>query len=154
MGLIADSLDMFADAIIFGISLFVIGKETIHKKTVAKISSYFQLTLAAGGMIEVARRFLGFTEIPNHYIMMLVSFFALIGNIISLYLIQKAKAKLEVHIQAGKIFLANDVIINIGVIIAGAFVFFTHSKLPDLIAGSIVFVIVSRGAFRLFKLSK
>ena len=52
------------------------------------------------------------------------------------------------------IFTSNDVIVNIGVIIAGALVYFTHSKIPDLIVGAIVFVIVARGAFNILKLSK
>ena len=106
MGLIADSFDMLADAIIFGISIFVVGKTIGIKRRVAKISGYFQLTLALLGMVEAIRRFLGFTEIPDYKIMMIISSFALIGNVAGFYLIQKAKTKQEVHIKAGKIFLA------------------------------------------------
>ena len=152
MGLIADSLDMLADAIIFGISIFVVGKAISSKRKVAKISGYFQLALAVLGLIEVVRRFLGFTETPNYKIMMIISSFALVGNAVGLYLIQKAKSKQEAHIQAGKIFLSNDVAINIGVVAAGALVLFTASKYPDLIIGAIVFIIVGRGAYRILKL--
>lgn len=152
MGLIADSLDMLADAIIFGISIFVVGKATSKKKKVAKISGYFQFTLAFLGMIEVVRRFSGFTGMPDYKTMMIVSSFALIGNAVGLYLIQKAKTKHEAHIQAGTIFLSNDVVINFGVIAAGGLVLFTSSKLPDLIVGTIVFIIVARGAYRILKL--
>ena len=56
--------------------------------------------------------------------------------------------------KASMIFTANDVIINIGVIIAGVLVYFMQSKYPDLIIGSIVFLIVVRGAIRILKLSK
>lgn len=152
MGLIADSLDMLADAIIFGISIFVVGKAMSKKKKVAKISGYFQFILAFLGMIEVIRRFSGFTEIPDYKTMMIVSSFALIGNAVGLYLIQKAKTKHEAHIQAGTIFLSNDVVINFGVIAAGVFVLFTSSKFPDLIVGTIVFIIVAKGAYRILKL--
>ncbi len=152
MGLIADSLDMLADAIIFGISIFVIGKAICKKKRVAKISGYFQLTLALLGIVEVIRRFLGVTETPDYKTMMIVSVFALGGNVAGLYLIQKAKTKQEVHIQAGKIFLSNDVVINAGVIAAGILVLLTASKYPDLIIGCIVFVIVARGAYKILNL--
>lgn len=152
MGLIADSLDMLADAIIFGISIFVIGKAVSTKKRVAKISGYFQLTLALLGIIEVVRRFIGVAEVPDYSTMMIVSSFALVGNGIGLYLIQKAKTKNEVHVQAGKIFLSNDVVINAGVIAAGVLVLITHSKYPDLITGTIVFAIVARGAYRILNL--
>ena len=152
MGLIADSLDMLADAIIFGISIFVVGKAISTKRKVAKVSGYFQLTLAVLGMVEVIRRFLGVTETPNYKIMMIISTFALIGNAVGLYLIQKAKTKQEAHIQAGKIFLSNDVAINIGVVVAGTLVLITASKFPELIIVTIVFIIVGKGAYRILKL--
>lgn len=84
--------------------------------------------------------------------MMIISIFALIGNAVGLYLIQKAKSKQEAHIQAGKIFLSNDVAINIGVVVAGALVLITASKIPDLIISTIIFIIVGRGAYRILKL--
>ena len=56
--------------------------------------------------------------------------------------------------QASMIFTSNDIIINIGVIIAGVLVYFTASKYPDLIIGGIIFLIVVRGALRILKLSK
>ena len=82
-----------------------------------------------------------------------ISFLALIGNALSLYLLQKSKSD-EAHIQASMIFTSNDVIINAGVILAGVLVFVTNSKLPDLIVGAIVFVIVARGAWRILQISK
>ena len=56
--------------------------------------------------------------------------------------------------QASAIFTSNDIVINIGVIVAGALVYFTESKYPDLIIGLIIFGIVSKGAFRILKLGK
>lgn len=83
--------------------------------------------------------------------MIIVSFFALIGNAISLYLLQKSKSK-EAHMQASMIFTSNDVIVNIGVMVAGALVYFTSSSLPDLIIGTVVFALVAFGAYRILKL--
>jgi Co/Zn/Cd efflux system component len=56
--------------------------------------------------------------------------------------------------KASMIFTSNDVIINLGVIIAGILVHYLSSDKPDLIIGTIVFVLVSQGAFRILKLSK
>ena len=56
--------------------------------------------------------------------------------------------------QASMIFTSNDVIVNIGVIVAGILVYFTNSKIPDLVIGVFVFVIVGKGAFRILKLSR
>lgn len=153
MGLVADSLDMLADAFVYGISLYAVGSTIERKKRVATLAGLFQLTLAIIGFIEVLRRFLGFEKIPDFEIMIIVSFFAAIANGICLYLLQKSRSN-EAHIKASMIFTSNDVIINLGVIVAGIFVLILNSQIPDLIVGSIVFVLVISGAIRILKLGK
>lgn len=153
MGLVADSLDMLADAFVYGISLYAVGGTIQRKKNIAKLAGYFQITLAIIGFIEVLRRFFGVEELPDFRTMIIVSFFALIANSICLYLLQKSKSK-EAHMRASMIFTSNDVIINIGVIIAGTLVLLLNSGIPDLFIGSIVFILVINGAIRILKLSK
>lgn len=152
MGLVADSLDMLADSLVYALALFAVGSTVLRKKNIAKISGYFQLLLAVLGLIEVVRRFLGFGEVPGFQMMIIISLLALTGNAISLYLLQRSKSE-DAHMKASMIFTSNDVIINIGVIMAGILVYFTHSKIPDLVVGICVFVIVGRGAFKILKLS-
>jgi Co/Zn/Cd efflux system component len=153
MGLVADSLDMLADAIVYALSLYAVGQVATKKKQIAKISGYLQMTLAVFGLAEVIRRFMGYEEVPAFHTMIVISLFALVGNTVSLYLLQRSKSQ-EAHMQASMIFTSNDVIVNIGVIIAGALVYFTQSKYPDLIVGAIVFLLVAKGSVRILKLSK
>jgi Co/Zn/Cd efflux system component len=153
MGLVADSLDMLADSIVYGLALFAVGGTMTRKKNIAKSAGYFQLTLAVFGFIEVIRRFIGTGTIPAFQTMIIISILALIGNGLCLYLLQKSKSK-EAHMQASMIFTSNDVIVNLGVIVAGGLVYLTNSKYPDLIVGTIVFFIVGQGAFKILKLSK
>lgn len=153
MGLVADSLDMLADSIVYGLSLLAVGAAVTRKKSVAKMSGYFQILLAIVGLTEVVRRSVGDESVPIFQTMIEVSCLALIANGLSLFLIQKAKSK-DAHMQASAIFTSNDIIINLGVIIAGTLVYFTKSVYPDLIIGSIIFIIVIRGAIRILKLSK
>ncbi len=153
IGLIADSLDMLADSFVYGISLFAVGGTLIKKKRIAKLAGYFQITLAIIGFVEVLRRFLGDEKLPDFSTMIIVSIFALIANGICLYILQKSKSKDEAHMKASMIFTSNDVIINIGVIIAGILVNWLNSNKPDLIIGTIVFVLVIQGVFRILKLS-
>ena len=154
MGLVADSLDMLADSFVYGISLFAVGGTLIKKKRIAKLAGYFQITLAVIGFIEILRRFFGNEKLPDFTTMIIVSIFALIANGICLYLMQKSKSKEEAHMKASMIFTSNDVIINLGVITAGLLVNWLNSGKPDLIIGTIVFVLVIQGAFRILKLSK
>ncbi|MFO7670082.1 MAG: cation diffusion facilitator family transporter [Bacteroidales bacterium] len=153
MGLVADSLDMLADAVVYGLSLWAVGAAVARKKRVATLSGYFQLTLAGIGLLEVIRRFIGVEEIPDFRMMIGVSVLALIANSVCLYLLQKSKIK-EAHMKASMIFTSNDVIINTGVIVAGVLVLLTQSKYPDLVVGTIVFLVVVRGAIRILKLGK
>ncbi|MCD8433584.1 cation transporter [Tenacibaculum finnmarkense genomovar ulcerans] len=154
MGLVADSLDMLADSFVYGISLFAVGGTLIKKKRIAKLAGYFQITLAIVGFVEVLRRFFGDEKLPDFSTMIIVSIFALIANGICLYILQKSKSKEETHMKASLIFTSNDVIINLGVIIAGILVNWLSFNTPDLIIGTVVFVLVIQGAFRILKLSK
>ena len=153
MGLVADSLDMLADSIVYALSLFAVGGTIARKKKVAGIAGYFQLALAVMGFAEVIRRFLGHEAAPDFHLMIVISVIALAGNAICLYLLLKSRSR-EAHMQASMIFTSNDVIVNLGVIVAGVIVYLTSSKLPDLVVGTIIFALVGRGAYRILQLSK
>lgn len=154
MGLVADSLDMLADSFVYGISLLAVGGTLTRKKLIAKLAGYLQLTLAIIGFVEVMRRFFAAEKLPDFTTMIIVSIFALIANGICLYLLQKSKSKEEAHMKASMIFTSNDIIINLGVITAGFLVNWLNSNRPDLIIGTIVFVLVIQGAIRIIKLGK
>ncbi|MGB0524483.1 MAG: cation transporter [Flammeovirgaceae bacterium] len=154
MGLVADSLDMLADSFVYGISLYAVGGTLLRKKRIARLAGYAQIMLAIIGFVEVLRRFFGVETMPEFSTMIIVSMFALIANGICLYLLQQSKSKAEVHMKASVIFTSNDVIINLGVITAGILVNWLNSNKPDLIIGTIVFVVVIQGAVRILKLGK
>ena len=154
MGLVADSLDMLADSFVYGISLFAVGGTLIRKKRIAKLAGYFQIILALIGFVEVLRRFFRAEKLPDFSTMIIISILALIANGICLYLMHKSKSKEEAHMKASLIFTSNDIIINLGVITAGFLVNWLNSSKPDLIIGTIVFVLVTQGALRILKLGK
>jgi Co/Zn/Cd efflux system component len=153
MGLVADSLDMLADSIVYGLSLLAVGGTVSRKKRIAGAAGHIQLALAVLGFIEVLRRSLGHEETPDFRLMIIISILALAGNAICLYLLQKSKSR-EAHMQASMIFTSTDVIVNLGVIAAGALVCITTSKIPDLTVGTVVFILVMRGAYRMLELAR
>lgn len=153
MGLLADSLDMLADSLVYGLSLHVVGRTARHKGRVAAVSGVLQLLLALLGLAETMRRFSSPQEAPNFWAMIGISLLALAGNASCLYLLQRSRSR-DAHMQASMIFTSNDVIANIGVILAGALVLITASKWPDLIAGVAIFMLVGRGAVRILRLSR
>jgi cation transport ATPase len=149
-GLIADSIDMFADAAVYGLALYAVGHSVNKKLKAAHISGWLQMILALGALTEVARRFIFGSE-PVSDLMMGFGLVALIANVACLLLIFKNKES-GAHMKASWIFSANDVIANLGVILAGALVAWTGSRYPDLVIGIIIGVIVLNGARRILQL--
>jgi Co/Zn/Cd efflux system component len=153
MGLVADSLDMMADGIVYGLALFAVGGTVMLKKNIARTSGYFQMSLAILGFIEIVRRFTGGEEMPVFQTMVIISALALVGNAVCLVILQRWQSN-DAHIRASLICTSNDVIANAGVIVAGLLVHFTGSKYPDLIVGAIVFALVFEGSWRMLRLAR
>jgi Co/Zn/Cd efflux system component len=153
MGLLADSLDMLADASVYALSLVAVGGSTLRKKRLAATSGYLQLGLALFGLIEVARRFLVGEDAPDARTMIIVSFIALAGNIATMLILRRAKSP-EAHFQASWIFTANDIKVNGLVIVSAVIVAITDNPTADLIAGAAIFLIVANGARRILKLAR
>ena len=149
-GLIAESLDNFADAAVYGLALYAVGHSVKMQVRAAHLAGVLQLILAVGALAEVVRRFVFGSE-PESLVMMGIAFIALIANTTCLLLISKHREG-GAHMKASWIFSANDVVINLGVITAGALVAWTGSNYPDLIIGSIAGIIVLNGARRILAL--
>jgi len=143
-GLIADSFDMLADAIVYAIGIYAIGRSLQSKAKAALLSGWFQFALALLIVFDVIRRILLGSE-PVSTFMMGVGVIALIANIYCLVLIQKHKDG-EVHMRASWIFSKNDVIANTGVIIGGLLVWLLDSRWPDLVIGSVIALVIFNGA--------
>ena len=134
--LIADSADMLADAGVYGIGLYAIGKSVLIKAHAALVSGVFLVVLAASILLDVVWRSY-FGSAPESLLMIVVGSAALVANVTCLLLINKHKGG-EVHMRASWIFSKNDVIANVGVIIGGLLVAWLHSPYPDLIIASVV----------------
>lgn len=145
--LIADSLDMFADAAVYALALFAVGRGIKLQVRAAHVAGILQLILALGVLVEVGRRFVFGSE-PGSLTMMSIALIALVANTTCLLLIAKHRHG-GAHMKASWIFSANDVVINVGVIAAGALVAWTGSNYPDLVIGALVGLIVLSGARRI-----
>lgn len=147
--LIADSLDMLADATVYAIGLYAVGREAQVKIKAAHISGIFQIILGAAVLIDVMRRAIAGSE-PESFLMIYVGIAALIANTVCLQLISKHKEG-EVHMRASWIFSKNDVIANIGIILGGVLVYLLDSRFPDLVIGFAIAIIVIRGGIHIVK---
>ena len=150
--LIADALDMLADATVYGISLYAVGRANHHKVTAATTSGLFQIVLGLGVIAEVVRRYITGSE-PEPLFMIGVGLIALLANSICLMLIAKHRDG-EIHMRASWIFSRNDVLANLGVIVAGLVVAALHSNMPDLVIGTGISAFVISGGIRILREAK
>ena len=148
-GLTADSLDMLADASVYGISLFAIGRHMAIKQRAAFLSGVVQISLGLFVMLEVIRRTFVGSE-PVSEIIVVAAAIALIANSACIVLLAKHRHG-EVHLRASWIFTTNDVIVNAGVILSGVLIWITESRYPDLIVGLIVSTLVVQGGLKIVR---
>lgn len=146
-GLIADSLDMLADASAYMIGLVAIGRSAIFKTRAATLSGSLLLVLGIGVLIDVLRRGLTGAH-PESTTMLLVAALSLAVNSSVLYLLNRYREG-EVHLRATWIFTRVDVIANLAVICAAIAVRFTRSNWVDLLVGFAIGAYVIKEAFEI-----
>jgi Co/Zn/Cd efflux system component len=148
-GLLADSLDMLADASIYAIAL-VAASDSARQRRSARMSGWLQLALAALVLVEVIRRAVSGSE-PVEGLMVGVGLVALVANLACVAILSGHRRG-GAHMRASWIFTTNDALANIGVIIAGVLVALTGSALPDLVIGTAIAALVASGAWRILRI--
>ena len=146
-GLAADSLDMLADAFVYAIALYAVGRSRSLQSNAAAVSGVLQIALGLLVTADVARRLLVGSE-PVSLLIIGIGLVALAANLTCLALISKHREG-GIHMRASWIFSANDVIANLGVIVAGVLVWLLGSRIPDLVIGAAIAVVVIRGGLKI-----
>lgn len=145
--LLADALDMLADAVGYGIALFAIGRSVISKTRAAHTSALMLGILGVSVILETVRRAV-VGSAPEGAVMLAVAMLSLIVNAVVLQMLARYRDG-EVHLHAAWIFTRADVIANIGVILAAVLVRMTQSRIPDLVMGLAIGVYVVREALEI-----
>jgi len=148
-GLLADSLDMLADASVYGIALYAVGRSRMFQANTATASGFVQIVLGLGVLMEVIRRFLYGSD-PVSMLMISVGAVAFAANVWCLTLLAKHRGG-GVHMRASWIFSVNDVIANLGLIVAGCLVLYFDSGIPDLVIGTVISALVVRGGVKILR---
>ena len=143
MALVSDALDMLADAIVYALSLYAVGRSVQDKARAAAWSGMFQIALGLGAGAESLRRFF-FGATPEPLAMLGVGALALAANLVCLHIIARHRHG-EVHMRASWIFSRNDVLANLGVMGAGILVMLVQAPWPDLVVGLAIAAVVIRG---------
>lgn len=145
--LLADSFDMLADALVYGIGLYALGRPLIWRNRAALTNGLLQLVLGLGVIVEVIFKLFS-PVLPQFEVMGVFAILALVVNTISLILLTQFRHG-DINLRATWICSRNDMIANIGVLIAAGLVAYTQTGWPDIVIGLIIAGVVIHSAIKI-----
>lgn len=141
--LMGAGLDNLADASVYAVSLYAVGRAAMVKVRAARLSGFLLIGLAALLLLDVLRRFAGGEEPVGPAMMAMAALNAAL-NLVCLRLLRRHRGE-DVNFQASAIFTNNDSIVNGAIVLSGVLVMWLGSNIPDLVLGVIVAGIAANG---------
>jgi cation diffusion facilitator family transporter len=144
--LMADSVDMFGDALVYGISIYALTRSARWKAGAALAKGLFILVFGLAVAVDIVVKLR--TGVPPSSTLMLVAgAAALVANLTCLRLLWRFRAQ-DVNMASTFECSRNDVISNVGVLLAAGGVALFASPWPDILVGGAIAVLFLRSAFR------
>ena len=137
--LLADSLDMLGDALVYGFSLYVVGRSNRWKASAALIKGVVMAGFGTMILIQICFSLL-FPELPDYRMMGIIGIVALVANGTCLLLLTQHRGD-DLNMRSTWLCSRNDIIANVGLVAAAAGVFVFGSPLPDLFVALFVTVV-------------
>ena len=134
--LLADSVDMLGDAIVYGVSLYVVARGAVWQAHVARLKGLIMAAFGVGVLAQVVTKLLHGLH-PNADTMGVVGSLALAANTVCLVMLWRRRHD-DVNMRSAWMCSLNDVAGNAGVIVAGAAVALTASGWPDILVGLMI----------------
>lgn len=134
--LLADSVDMLGDAVVYGFSLYVIGRGVQWQARGALLKGTIMAAFATGIALEIILK-LAHGLTPNGEVMSSVASIALAANASVLVFLWRHRTD-DLNMRSAWLCSRNDVIANAGVMLAAVLVRLSGSAWPDIVAGLII----------------
>jgi cation diffusion facilitator family transporter len=142
--LLADSLDMLGDALVYGFSLYVIAREPRWQAVSALIKGVIMALFGLFVLGEAVYKM--FTPLmPVAGTIGLVGVLALAANAFCLHLLWRHRTD-DINMRSVWLCSRNDVIANLGVLLAAAGVWWLESRWPDIGIGLVIAAMFLRSA--------
>jgi Co/Zn/Cd efflux system component len=147
--LFADSLDMLGDAIVYGFSLYVIGRGIAWQARAALLKGLIMAAFGIGLLVQVAFKITrGVT--PTVEVMGVVGTLAFAANLWCLALLWRRRGD-DINMRSAWICSRNDVVGNAAVLVAAGAVAVTGSPWPDIVIGLLVASVFGRSAVQVVR---
>lgn len=143
--LMADSLDSLGDALVYAFSLYVLARSERWRAAAALLKGIimlgFGLAVAGALVAKLLAPVVPVAEMIGGF-----GLFALACNLTCLALLTRHRSD-DINMESVWLCSRNDIIANVGVLLAGAGVALTGSMWPDFAVGAVIAVVFLRSAF-------
>jgi len=147
--LLADSLDMLADAMVYALGLFALGRAAHWRARAALTSGMLQLVLGLVVGVEAGVK-LFVDGLPDTVTMGVFGVIALLVNSVCFLLLSRYRDG-DINLRATWICSRNDMLGNIGVLVAAGLVNWLGALWPDIVIGLLIAAVVVRSAVRVIR---
>jgi Co/Zn/Cd efflux system component len=143
--LMADSLDSLGDALVYAFSLYVLFRSERWKAGAALLKGLIMLGFGVAITVALVHRALA-PVVPVAEMIGGFGLFALACNITCLILLTRHRSD-DINMESVWLCSRNDIIANVGVILASFGVALSGSMWPDFVVGAVIAAIFLRSAF-------
>ena len=145
--LMADALDMLGDALVYGMSLYVLTKSQQQQAKVALAKGGFMLLF---GLFVLGDAAIFHPIIPNVQTMGVIGAIALIANLICFFLLYTHKED-NLNMSSTWLCSRNDLFANVGVLIAAGVSYLFISMWPDIVMGTAIAILFLKSSWHVIK---
>lgn len=144
VSLVADSLDMLGDALVYGFSIYVVARGAKLKAIAALFKGGIMAVFGLFVLAQAIYRIL-FPHLPVFEAIGAIGLLALAANSLCLFLLWRHRAD-DINMSSVWLCSRNDIIANVSVLFAAMGVWFTHSGWPDIVVGLALSALFLRSA--------
>jgi len=144
VSLVADSLDMLGDALVYAFSLYVVARSPAMKAKAALLKGAIMAAFGLFVLGQVIYRIV-FPQLPVFEAIGAIGLLALAANSTCFFLLWRHRAD-DINMSSVWLCSRNDIIANVSVLLAALGVWLTHSGWPDIMVGLALAVLFLRSA--------
>lgn len=147
--LLADSLDMLGDSLVYGFSLYVLWRAAEWKAIAAMLKGVIMTAFGLGVLAQaVYKMMVGILPIAET--MGIIGVLVLLGNGICFLLLYRHRLD-DLNMRSTWLCSRNDIIANLAVLVAAAGVKILDSGWPDIVVGAAISSLFLRSAFTVLR---
>lgn len=150
--LVADSVDMLGDAIVYGFSLYVVAGGAVWQARAALLKGLIMAAFGVGVLAQVVAKVMA-GLVPSAEVMTGVGLLALGANGMCLALLWRRRTD-DINMKSAWACSLNDVAANVGVLVASAAVALTASGWPDIIVGLLIAIMFGGSAIGVIRVAR